>query len=168
MGEFAWCRFEPNEGEFHFEWLDTVVETLGKAGVKTVMCTPTACPPAWMCEKYPEILYVDNRGVRRGFGGRRHYCYTNERYREFSRQDRRRRSGSITARIPILWDSRLTTNRRRKLLAGATAEVCQKAFKQWIRDRYHTVEEWNRRSGSVCLVSGADGFFTGVRTGDDH
>ena len=20
MGEFAWCRFEPQEGEYHFEW----------------------------------------------------------------------------------------------------------------------------------------------------
>ena len=71
MGEFAWCRFEPQEGEYHFEWLDPVVEELGKAGIYTVICTPTSCPPAWMCEKYPEILYVDNRGVTRPFGGRR-------------------------------------------------------------------------------------------------
>lgn len=85
MGEFAWCRFEPQEGEYHFEWLDPVVEELGKAGIYTVICTPTSCPPAWMCEKYPEILYVDNRGVTRPFGGRRHYCYTNEKYRELSR-----------------------------------------------------------------------------------
>lgn len=45
MGEFAWNRFEPNEGEFHFEWLDLVIENLGMDGIKTIICTPTACPP---------------------------------------------------------------------------------------------------------------------------
>lgn len=148
MGEFAWCRFEPNEGEFHFEWLDTVVETLGKAGVKTVMCTPTACPPAWMCEKYPEILYVDNRGVRRGFGGRRHYCYTNERYREFSRRIAEK-IGEHYGKNPYILGFQIDNEPAQEATGRCHCEVCQKAFKQWIRDRYHTVEEWNRRSGSV-------------------
>ena len=26
MGEFAWHRMEPREGEFHFDWLDRCVE----------------------------------------------------------------------------------------------------------------------------------------------
>ena len=56
MGEFAWCRFEPAEGEYHFEWLDPVVEEFGKHGISTIICTPTACPPAWMIEKHPDIL----------------------------------------------------------------------------------------------------------------
>ena len=50
VGIFSWSVLEPAEGEFHFEWLDPVVERLGKAGIQTMMCTPTACPPAWMCE----------------------------------------------------------------------------------------------------------------------
>lgn len=45
MGEFAWCRFEPCEGEFCFDWLDHAVERLGRQGVKSIICTPTACPP---------------------------------------------------------------------------------------------------------------------------
>ena len=77
MGEFAWCRFEPTEGEYDFTWLDNAIERIGAEGINTIVCTPTACPPAWLVEKYPEILYKDNRGVVRPFGGRRHYCYNN-------------------------------------------------------------------------------------------
>ena len=45
MGEFAWSRMEPEEGHFAFGWLDDVVESLGQAGIRTIICTPTACPP---------------------------------------------------------------------------------------------------------------------------
>ena len=65
MGEFAWCRFEPEEGNYCFDWLDEAVEAFGKHGIETIICTPTACPPAWMIEKHPDILYMDNRGIRR-------------------------------------------------------------------------------------------------------
>ena len=56
MGEFAWCRMEPHEGQFDFEWLAKVVEELGRAGIGTVLCTPTACPPSWLIKKHPDIL----------------------------------------------------------------------------------------------------------------
>ncbi|HEY8499792.1 MAG TPA: beta-galactosidase, partial [Clostridia bacterium] len=85
MGEFAWCRFEPEEGVFCFDWLDDVVEELGMAGIDSIICTPTACPPAWLVEKHPDILYVDNRNVIRPFGGRRDCCYNNPVYRKYSR-----------------------------------------------------------------------------------
>ena len=81
MGEFAWCRMEPKEGEYHFEWLEDAVRRLGEAGIRSIICTPTACPPAWLVHAHPEVLYVDNRGQERPFGGRRFYCYNNPVYR---------------------------------------------------------------------------------------
>lgn len=148
MGEFAWCRFEPAEGEYDFEWLDLVVERLGKAGVHTVICTPTACPPAWMCEKYPEILYVDNRGVTRPFGGRRHYCYTSEKYRELSRKIAEQ-IGRHYGNNPYVIGFQIDNEPAQEATGRCHCPACQEAFRNWIRDRYHTVEEWNRRSGSV-------------------
>ena len=64
MGEFAWCRMEPVEGQYTFGWLQEVVEELGQAGIRTILCTPTACPPAWLVKKHPDILYMDNRRIR--------------------------------------------------------------------------------------------------------
>lgn len=148
MGEFAWCRFEPQEGEFHFEWLDPVVERLGKAGIQTMMCTPTACPPAWMCEKYPEILYVDNRGVRRGFGGRRHCCYTNETYRRFS-QRVAEKIGEHYGKNPYVMGFQIDNEPAQEATGRCQCADCQAAFRRWVERRYHTVEEWNRRTGGA-------------------
>ena len=56
IGEFAWSRLEPNPGEYDFAWLDKSVATLASAGLKVVMGTPTATPPKWLIDQYPEIL----------------------------------------------------------------------------------------------------------------
>jgi beta-galactosidase len=69
IGEFAWSRLEPNPGEYNFDWLDTAIATLVDAGLKVVMGTPTATPPKWLVDQYPEILPVDpDTGRTRGFG----------------------------------------------------------------------------------------------------
>ena len=41
---------------FDWHWLDDAVEALHAEGLKVVMCTPTATPPAWLIRKHPEIL----------------------------------------------------------------------------------------------------------------
>ena len=55
MAEFSWAKMEPREGEFHFEWLKEAVALLAKHGIKSILGTPTAAPPAWIIEKNPEI-----------------------------------------------------------------------------------------------------------------
>ena len=56
IGEFAWSRLEPNPGEYNFDWLDAAIASLTHAGLKVVMGTPTATPPKWLIDQYPEIL----------------------------------------------------------------------------------------------------------------
>lgn len=62
MGEFAWCKFQPDQGRFKFDWLDPVIEALDKAGIKTVLGTPTAIPPQWAIVRYPDMLQKDQHG----------------------------------------------------------------------------------------------------------
>ncbi len=62
LGEFAWHIFEPREGTFDFDLFDRAIDVLGKAGIKTIMCTPTATPPRWLTARYPEVLRVDANG----------------------------------------------------------------------------------------------------------
>ena len=81
IGEFAWGRIEKAEGLFDWAWMDRAIDVLGAAGLKVVLGTPTATPPKWLCEKYPDILPVDiNTGQVRGFGSRRHYDFSSETY----------------------------------------------------------------------------------------
>ena len=38
VGEFAWGKIEPREGEFDFDWLKKAVDKCWEAGITTVMC----------------------------------------------------------------------------------------------------------------------------------
>jgi len=80
IGEFAWSRLEPEEGAQNFKWLDRVIEVLGSAGLNVVMSTPTAAPPRWVVDKWPDMLLVDSDGRSRKFGSRRHYCFSHQGY----------------------------------------------------------------------------------------
>jgi beta-galactosidase GanA len=63
IGEFAWGRIEKAEGMFDWAWMDRAIDVLAAAGLKIVLGTPTATPPKWLCEKYPDILPVDIHSV---------------------------------------------------------------------------------------------------------
>ena len=84
MAEFSWALMEPEEGRYDFAWLHAIIDKLYANGIDVVLGTPTATPPIWAAEKYPEIFVVDDNGVRRGHGGRRNCSYTNAKYRELS------------------------------------------------------------------------------------
>ncbi|PYU05010.1 MAG: hypothetical protein DMG34_09210 [Acidobacteria bacterium] len=84
VAEFAWSLMEPSEGKFDFAWLARSVEILHKHGIEVILGTPSAAPPPWLSEKYPEILLVNNQGTTVQPGGRRFTCPTNKVYRKLS------------------------------------------------------------------------------------
>ena len=157
MGEFAWCRFEPEEGRFCFDWLDGVVERLGQKGIKTIVCTPTACPPAWMIQKHPDMLYVDNRGVSRPFGGRRHYCYNNQAFREYSRRIAEE-IGRHYGNNPYVAGFQIDNEPAQEGTGRCHCPVCTQKFQKWMERKYQTVEAFNRRGGGVFWSQEIDSF----------
>ncbi|MBR0458135.1 MAG: beta-galactosidase [Victivallales bacterium] len=80
IAEFAWSRMEPSDGVFEFGWLHRVVDELGKAGIATILGTPTATPPVWLLRKYPGVTKVLEQGNSLEHGGRRHCCFRNPIY----------------------------------------------------------------------------------------
>jgi beta-galactosidase len=70
MGEFAWSRLEPREGELDFAWMDRVVALLDDHGIKTLMCTPSRTPPPWVFDRYPGVRNVDADGHLVNYGKR--------------------------------------------------------------------------------------------------
>lgn len=75
VAEFAWSLFEPEEGTFCFDFFDDFLALCTQKGMKVIMGTPTATPPAWLTETYPEVLNQTREGVKYCHGGRRHYTY---------------------------------------------------------------------------------------------
>ena len=80
MGDLCWGICEPEDGKFNFDWLKRVMDVMGRAGIKTVLATPTAAPPLWLAKKHPEILPVGQRGEVLHEGTRRAMCFNNDVY----------------------------------------------------------------------------------------
>src|SRR3954469_5201721 len=52
IGEFAWSRMEPREGDYDMGWLVRATRLAAKYGIRVVIGTPTDTPPAWLTGKY--------------------------------------------------------------------------------------------------------------------
>lgn len=84
VGESTWSLFEPKEGVFEFGWMDRILNKLNEAGIKVIFGTPTYSIPAWMAEKYPEVLAQHTKGDKEYYGIRQNMDITNPTYRFFS------------------------------------------------------------------------------------
>ncbi|MFV1874965.1 beta-galactosidase [Nioella sp.] len=148
IGEFAWSRLEPTPGDLRFDWLDRAIETLGAAGLKVVLGTPTATPPRWMLDKHPDMLAVDADGRPRGFGSRRHYCFSHDGYREESARitrllaERYGRNPHVAA-----WQTDNEYGCHYTVISYSDA--ARAAFRDWCRDRYGSIEALNTAWGNV-------------------
>ncbi len=72
VSEFAWGTVERGEGEFDYSFWDEFLDLAEEMGMKVIMGTPTATPPAWLTKKYPEVLncYINGNAYHHGL---RHY-----------------------------------------------------------------------------------------------
>lgn len=148
LAEFAWAKLEPVKGQYDFAWLDEAIETLAKEGIKVVMGTPTATPPKWLMDEYPDIYMKDACGRVRGFGTRRHYCYNNPVYQKETKRivarmaEHYKDNPNVTAwQIDNEFGCHDTTH--------CYCEHCLTEFKKWLQNKYGTVEALNREWGTV-------------------
>ncbi|PLS27663.1 beta-galactosidase [Bifidobacterium parmae] len=81
---FSWDRIEPREGEFTFDWLDSVIDRLGKAGIAVDLASATATAPLWLYEKHPEVLPVDRYGHVVNAGSRQSWRPTSPVFKEYA------------------------------------------------------------------------------------
>ncbi len=148
IGEFAWSRLEPAPGDYHWDWLDQAIETLGEAGLKVVLGTPTATPPRWLVKQRPEILAHDAEGRPRKFGSRRHYCFSSRTYRELARGFVERmalRYGQNPHVAAWQTDNEYGCHDTTVSYSPAAAE----AFRGWLAERYGSIEALNEAWGAV-------------------
>lgn len=144
IAEFAWSRMEPREGEYDFAWLHTVVDKLGAAGIATILGTPTATPPLWLTERYPEVLGVDDQGVARMHGARRHFCPTSPVYREHCARIVTRMAEQFGKDPNVIgWqiDNEVYVNAAGPI--GCCCPTCHRQYQQAMRARYGSIEALN-------------------------
>jgi beta-galactosidase len=140
VGEFAWSRMEPSEGQYDLDWLDHAVTAASKHGIYTVLGTPSAAPPAWLTQKYPETLRMEENGRLAEHGNRQQFNFANPKYRELARkiaEQMAKRFGHNAWVIGWQIDNEY---------AEDSYDPATKAqFQQWVKARYGTLDNLNAR-----------------------
>lgn len=140
VAEFAWSALEPSEEHFDFGWLDRAIALAAKHNIAVVLGTPTAAPPAWLTSKYPDTLRIEEDGHRAEHGGRLQYSFSSPRYRLFARRIAEQMALHYGHNPNVLgWqiDNEISTL--------SFDPITAQQFHQWLRHRYGTIAELNRR-----------------------
>ncbi len=146
LAEFAWARLEPTEGNYNFAWLDKALSLADKHGLKVIMCTPTACPPAWLSTKYPEIFIVKGDGQHTQHGSREHYSWSSSKYRELSAKivtEMAKHYGNDNR----IWGWQLGNEPSHYNVVDYHPEAVTR-FQAWLKNKYGTIEKLNTAWGA--------------------
>ncbi|WNJ32430.1 beta-galactosidase [Xanthomonas translucens pv. undulosa] len=140
IGEFAWSRMEPREGQYDFAWLDRAIAAAARHHIVVVLGTPTAAPPAWLTRAYPDTLRVGQDGVRDEHGNRQQFSFASARYRRFAHaiaEQMAQRYGRN--RHVVGWQ---LDNEYAQASFDPEAKV---QFHAWLQRKYGSIEALNRR-----------------------
>jgi beta-galactosidase len=155
VGIFAWAALEPEEGVYNFEWLDKIFDDIYGIGGRVILATPSGARPAWMSQKYPEVLRVNSARVKQLHGARHNHCFTSPIYREKTQKINRllaERYGQHPALL--MWHI------SNEYGGECHCHLCQEAFRNWLKEKYpdlkslnhawwgpfwsHTVTDWSQ------------------------
>lgn len=147
IAEFAWSKVEPTEGNFTYEFFDRFLDVAEETGMKVIFCTPTATPPAWLTEKYPETLNANIDGVLYRHGARRHYNYNSPVYRRLSAritEEFAKHYGKRPCIIGWQLDNEINCETNEFYSESDTL-----AFRAFLREKYGTLSALNEAWGTA-------------------
>lgn len=145
MAEFSWCRLEPRDGEFDFDWLDRAIDIFTQRNIEVVLCTPTNCPPLWLYEKYPDSVQTGKDGNKIATGIRGHRCYNHPellRYSDRIVEIMAKRYANNKAVVAWQIDNELEAN-------FCFCPRCIEEYRSWLKEKHGSLAELNRAYGNV-------------------
>lgn len=139
VGIFAWSALEPEEGKFDFSFLDKAMDDIYAAGGRVILATPSGARPAWLAQKYPEVLRVRPDGIRNEFGARENHCFTSPVYRAKVRIINEKLAERYAGHPALIaWHI------SNEYGGDCRCPLCRAAFREWLKAKYGTLERLNR------------------------
>ena len=131
VGIFSWAEIEPQEGVYNFEFMDSVINRLYENGIKVILATPSGARPAWLSQKYPEVLRTTERFEKKHHGERHNHCYTSPVYREKVKNINKKLAERYKDHPGLLmWHVSNEYN------GICYCEKCAEAFREWLKKKY--------------------------------
>lgn len=150
MAEFAWSIFEPEEDQFDFSFFQKALDLAHQYGLSVILGTPTATPPAWLTSKYPEVLNANKDGVLYQHGMRRHTNYSGPIFRQQCEKIVRNMVIAYKDHPALIgWQIDNEFNCHMDVFY---AEADHVAFREWLKNRYESLENLNQAWGTVFGV----------------
>lgn len=144
---FSWAKLEPEEGVYDFDWLDRVIDKLGKAGIAVDLASGTASPPMWMTQAHPEILWVDYRGDVCQPGARQHWRATSPVFLDYALNLCRKMAEHYKDNPYVVsWH---VSNEYGCHNRFDYSEDAERAFRKWCEERYGTIDAVNDAWGTA-------------------
>ena len=140
LGIFAWAAYEPIEGEYHFDWMEEIMNNLYENGIYTILATPSGARPAWLDEKYPDCMRVDSYGVRNRHGERHNHCMSSPNFRRKLSQLNQKLADRF-AHHPglVMWHI------SNELGGECFCEHCTNRFREYLREKFdNDIEKLNK------------------------
>ena len=145
LAEFSWVKMEPEEGKYDFGWLDDALDVLGRQGIKSMLCTPTATMPKWMYDKYPEVTARDRYGHPVSFGNRQNNCFSGSVYRDFSKKITKALAERY-ANHPHVVGWQLDNELHNPI---CFCDNCENAFRGYLKEKFGTIKALNEAYGTI-------------------
>lgn len=139
LNVFSWAMLQSDETTYHFEKLDKIMQLVRDNGMKVCLATSTGAHPAWMARKYPDILRVEANGMKRKFGSRHNSCPNSPTYQKYARA----LAEKLADRYKD-YDNIVAWHISNEYGGECYCENCEKAFRVWLKEKYHTIDEVNR------------------------
>lgn len=140
LGVFSWSSYEPQEGVYQFEWLDSVMDQLYENGIYVILSTPSGAKPPWMAKKYPQTMRVREDRMRHLYSDRENQCNSSEIYREKVRIiDEKLAERYHDHPALIMWHI------SNEIYGTCHCDLCQENFRKWLKRKYGTIDELNRQ-----------------------
>lgn len=136
---FSWAKLQPSEECYDFSELDEIVDMLSKEKYDIVLATSTASLPAWMVKKYPEVARTDYEGRHHKFGQRHNACPNSAVYQRFA--------SALVEKLAQRYGDKehiVCWHINNEYGGECFCENCEKAFRVWLRKKYHTIEALNK------------------------
>lgn len=147
IGEFAWSKVEPREGEYTYEFFDSFLDVVRETEMKVIFGTPTATPPAWLTNKYPEVLNCRMDGVKFHHGMRRHYNYNSPVYQKLCRNIVEKFAEHYAKHPSVVgWQ---VDNEINCEVDEFYSDSDTLAFRAFLKEKYKTLDALNQAWGAV-------------------